>query len=133
MRQFWFIALFFVLSACGNVATQNSTEVDSDLLDRGIEVYRINYCGACHTLTVAGTRGTFGPNHDNERVHAQANIQLDSYTGDANTVSEYIRESLLTPALFYTPGFEATNHHMPPFSHLTEADINALIYLLENQ
>ena len=134
------ILLALLVSACGTMATPVSmprpTEaapVDGALIERGMQVYLENYCGICHTLTVANTRGIFGPNHDNAGVQAAQYIALDTYGGQASTVEEYIRESILTPVLFYTPGYEATNHHMPAFTHLPDEDIEALVYLLAHQ
>jgi hypothetical protein len=64
---------------------------------------------------------------------AEKHLALDSYSGEATSVEEYLRESILNPTIFYTPGYEATNHHMPAFTHLPDADIDAMIYLLMQQ
>lgn len=108
-------------------------EVDTALVERGIEVYRVNYCGSCHTLTAANTRGTFGPAHDAAGRHATDYITRADYSGAATTAADYIRESILEPAAWYTPGYETTNHHMPAFTHLPEADIEAMVYMLVQQ
>lgn len=110
-----------------------ATPIDPALIARGVEVYRSNYCGTCHTLTVANTRGTFGPAHDDAGLAAAYHLAMASYRGDATTSTEYIRESLLDPGLFYTPGYESTNHHMPAFGHLPPEDIDALVALLASQ
>lgn len=127
-----------VAAACGTIAEPErgaaaQTVIDTAKLERGIEVYRANYCGSCHTLAAANTRGTFGPDHNDAASVAEEYIALDTYNGQAMTAERYIRESLLEPAVFYTPGYETTNHHMPAFTHLTPEDIDALIYLLMNQ
>jgi mono/diheme cytochrome c family protein len=132
------ILLALLVAACGTIASPiakapSETGVDVALIERGVQVYLENYCGICHTLTVANTRGTFGPNHDNAGALAAEYIVLDTYRGKASTVDEYIRESILNPAVFYTPGYEATNHHMPAFTHLPDEDIEALVYLLAHQ
>jgi mono/diheme cytochrome c family protein len=136
----WFILLLLLLTvtACGRLALPHAvmlqeTLVDTILMERGREVYLENYCGVCHTLTAANTRGTFGPNHDNAGEAAAVHVALDTYRGEASTVEDYIRESLLNPRVFYTPGFEATNHHMPAYTHLPDSDIDALVHLLANQ
>ncbi|MEL6309903.1 MAG: hypothetical protein AAFQ52_17310 [Chloroflexota bacterium] len=103
------------------------------MITTGIEVYRANYCGACHTLAIANTRGNFGPNHDTIIEDARTIISSVNYVGSATTVEEYIFESIVQPDIFYTPGYEASNHHMPTFAHLPEDDINAMVYLLTNQ
>ena len=127
--------LALLMAACGTIAVPVEVihPVDEALIERGIAVYRTNYCGSCHTLTIANTRGTFGPNHDHVLTSAATNITLETYTGEAQTPIEYIRESLLNPAVFYTPGFEATNHHMPAFTHLPPEDIEAMVYMLSHQ
>ncbi len=129
LRKLAFLSCF-VLVACGTTA---EPQIDTAKIERGVEVYRVNYCGSCHTLETANTRGTFGPGHDDAGSVAAAYIALDTYSGEAATAEGYIRESLLEPTLFYTPGYEATNHHMPAFGHLPEEDIDALVYLLVNQ
>jgi mono/diheme cytochrome c family protein len=107
--------------------------IDTARIEQGITVYRENYCGTCHTLSIANTRGTFGPAHDDAITAASQYITLDTYNGDARTAEAYIRESIIDPAAFYTPGYEATNHHMPAFSHLSDADIEAMVYMLIHQ
>lgn len=135
---FLFLLCALLLTACGTIAEPAATvyarlTVDTAKIAHGIEVYRANYCGACHTLDVASTRGTFGPGHNQARTLAATNLSLDTYTGDTTNVEDYLRESIVAPTVFYTPGYEATNHHMPAFSHLPEEDIAALVYLLAQQ
>ncbi|MFW5696316.1 MAG: c-type cytochrome [Phototrophicaceae bacterium] len=128
-----------LMAGCGRVAPPAATTTptvaapDPALIERGIAVYRANYCGSCHVLTVANTRGTFGPGHDSAATLAEQHVNLSSYSGEATTAAEYIRESILDPRVFYTPGYEATNHHMPAFTHLPDEDIEALVYLLSHQ
>jgi len=127
--------LIVLMTACGTIATPPEIvePVDAARVERGVEVYRANYCGACHTLTAANTRGTFGPGHDDAYTLAAAHLTLRAYTGSAEDVEAYLRESILEPTVFYTPGYEATNHHMPSFAHLPPEDIDALVYLLMSQ
>lgn len=128
-----------LIAGCGSVAQPAAPAEptiavpDPAIIERGIAVYRANYCGSCHVLTVANTRGTFGPDHDNAATLAERHVNLPSYTGNATTAAEYIRESILDPLVFYTPGYEATSHHMPAFTHLPDEDIQALVYLLLHQ
>lgn len=132
------IILALASAACGTVAqpvepVQPESTPDSALIEYGIEVYRTNYCGSCHALTVANTHGTFGPSHDDAATRAGEYISLSHYRGEATTATEYIRESILNPMAFYTPGYESTNHHMPAFTHLPDEDIDAMVYLLMQQ
>ncbi|MBZ0296740.1 MAG: cytochrome c [Anaerolineae bacterium] len=107
--------------------------VDTTLIDRGVAVYRAQYCGVCHQLTAANTRGTFGPNHDAAGVNALEHLADPNYSGHATTVEEYLRESLLEPDLYYVPGYVTSSHRMPPFGHLPPEDIDALVYVLAHQ
>lgn len=134
------IALIFTLltlTGCGLLnwftPVEEPVAVDPERLEAGRQIYLDNYCGVCHQLTVANTRGTFGPPHDEAGTNAAQRIQSPDYTGSAQTPAEYIRESLLDPHVFYTPGYEITSHHMPAYTHLSDEDIEALVYLLVNQ
>ena len=107
--------------------------VDQEQISDGIAIYRRNYCGSCHTLSIANTRGIFAPNHDNLVVDSHNYLASETYTGIASTIEAYIRESIVDPTIFYTPGYASSNHHMPSFRHLPEEDINALVYMLGHQ
>ncbi len=132
------IVMMIMFAACSTIDAPITMEpalipVDSTLIERGIEVYRANYCGSCHTLTAANTRGTFGPAHDHVATMAAQHLLLNSYSGEATTIEAYIRESIVNPIIFYTPGYEATNHHMPAFTHLPDDELELLVYLLAHQ
>lgn len=143
MRLFLSVYLLgaILMSACGTFVdaknqprlSDNEQAIDSELIETGIQVYRENYCGICHTLTVANTHGTFGPNHDNTGATAPEYITLATYSGEATTPADYIRESIVNPDIYSTPLFEATSHRMPAFSHLSDEDLDAIVYLLINQ
>jgi hypothetical protein len=64
---------------------------------------------------------------------AEQRIQNPNYTGTATTAAEYIRESLLDPQVYLAEGYEQSRHHMPAFTHLSEAEVNALVALLLQQ
>lgn len=135
MPLFALSLLIVLIAACGTIATplEIVETTDAALVAHGVEVYRENYCGSCHTLSIAHTRGTFGPAHDDAVMAASEYITLNTYNGSAITATDYIRESILEPSVFYTPGYEATNHHMPAFTHLPESDIEAMVYMLVHQ
>jgi mono/diheme cytochrome c family protein len=99
----------------------------------GRQVYLQNYCGICHTLTAAGTRGTFGPAHDGIATTARQRLADPSYRGKAVTVIQYLRESIVEPAAYATPGYVYTSHPMPTYAHLPKRDLDALIYFLLQQ
>jgi hypothetical protein len=100
------------------------------ILEAGLGVYRAAYCGVCHTLAAAGTAGTFGPTHDGFGETAAVRVADAGYTGQATTPAGYAYESLLHPDNFYTPGYGASMHRMPPFTHLSQADLDALAAFL---
>jgi mono/diheme cytochrome c family protein len=99
----------------------------------GLQVYLKNYCGICHTLAAAGTRGTFGPPHDHIATDAKQRIADPSYSGEAKTVVQYLRESILSPKVYAAPGYAYTSHPMPEYSYLPKAEVDALIYFLLQQ
>jgi nitric oxide reductase subunit C len=98
-----------------------------------MEVYRAQYCGACHELAVAGTAGVFGPAHDGLGTLAEQRITDPGYGGAATTVSEYIRESIVQPDAYLVAGYSASSHPMPAYEFLTEDEIEALVALLAAQ
>ena len=112
---------------------ENTAVVDQALIDYGISVYREQYCGVCHQLDPANTTGNFGPAHNQMGLIAAERLTLPNYHGEATSTIEYIRESLLNPQIFYAPGYEATNHHMPPYTHLADEQIDAMVYMLAHQ
>ena len=96
----------------------------------GITVYRTNYCGVCHELPAAETRGTFGPSHAGMGATAAERLLDPTYGGTATTPAEYLAESILQPGAYLVPGYATSAHPMPSFAHLPEADIAALVELL---
>lgn len=108
-------------------------ELGPDAVAQAIELYRKNYCGYCHTLTVADTHGIFGPNHDQAGALAATRIHEARYHGAATTASEYLFESLTDPEKFLVDEYQLTNHHMPAFTHLSHADLLLLVQLLLQQ
>jgi len=80
-----------LLTACGKHITSvvgvTDNTVDEVLFTQGIEVYRENYCGLCHTLTIANTRGTFGPSHDDAVESAGRLLESGRYMGRQNLPS----------------------------------------------
>ncbi|MFZ4814617.1 MAG: c-type cytochrome [Phototrophicaceae bacterium] len=139
----WALWSSLLLAGCGaasptvavapTVAPTPPPTVDETLLTRGITVYRAQYCGSCHTLSVANTHGMFGPPHDSMGLIAAERLQDPNYTGQATTIEAYLRESILEPLVYDAPGYEMTQHSMPAFVTLPEADLDALVYLLAQQ
>jgi hypothetical protein len=106
---------------------------NEEQVKRGLEVYKQLYCGLCHKLDVAGTAGTFGPPHNGMGTIAAQRIQDPQYIGQATTAADYLLESIVDPKVFVVPGYEQTQHHMPVYNYLTEADVAALVQMLLQQ
>lgn len=107
--------------------------LDGELYGRGITVYLENYCGVCHELTAAQTLGRFGPSHDEAASLALVRLNDPDYGGDATTVEDYLRESIVNPKVYFTPGYGTTAHQMPAFVNLDSEALEALVYLLRQQ
>jgi mono/diheme cytochrome c family protein len=103
------------------------------LTEHGLEIYRKLYCGICHQLAAAGTRGLFGPTHDGMALTAEQRIQDPEYTGAAITAAEYLRESIVNPGFYLVEGYEHANQPMPAYNTLDETDLNALVQFLLRQ
>lgn len=99
----------------------------------GLETYRDRYCGVCHTLDAAGTKGMFGPTHNGIGSTAAARVTDPSYTGNASTAEEYIRESIVDPTAYVVPGFELSRYRMGAYTMLSEAELDALVQFLLEQ
>lgn len=112
---------------------QPTPTVDATRLATGKAVYLANYCGVCHTLQAAGTAGVFGPSHEHMGSTAAQRIADPSYKGAARTAAEFIRESIVTPSAYFAPGVVNGRHPMPSYAHLSQADLDALVYFLLQQ
>lgn len=113
-----------------SVTVTAQTPGDPALVEAGLAVYRQQYCGVCHELDAAGTRGTFGPTHHGLGATAAQRILSTGYSGYATNAAEYIRESLLDPQIYIVEGYGATPHRMPPYTHLDSASLGALVAFL---
>ena len=120
----------FVLGVAG---AQDAAGLDRERYQRGLEIYLDNFCGGCHLLSAAGTSGFFGPAHDAAGVIAAARVQDPNYRGGAVDAAGYLLESLLDPGAYRVPGFALSRHRMPAYGHLSEEDLDALVYLLLQQ
>lgn len=109
------------------------SNVTDELITAGEEVYLKQYCGICHQLDALETRGTFGPTHNNMVQTAEERLQDPNYRGQAETVAEYLMESLVDPTIYIVPNYALTSHPMPEYSYLSEANLQALVALLLQQ
>lgn len=111
-------------------ASNPAEAADPAVLAAGLAAYHANYCGVCHTLDKAETRGTFGPTHNGLAAQVDQILAQGIYHGAAKTPAEYVRESIVAPQLFIVPGYATTSHRMPSYAHLDDATINALVVFL---
>ena len=115
------------------LATPTPEPVDPALVEAGRVLYIDNYCGTCHALAAAETNGIFGPDHDHIATVALERIADDRYRGVAATAEMYILESIVKPEIYLAPGSVIARQQMPPYSHLDEKDLDALVYFLLQQ
>lgn len=88
----------------------------------GEQIFRAAGCGACHTLSAAGTTASAGPSLDElARVAATRRAGMSP--------QEYVREAIVRPDAFVVPGFSPT---MPEGygEQLDDAQLDALVKFL---
>ena len=110
-----------------------SEEELATLAARGLSVYKEQYCGVCHQLDSAGTRGIFGPPHNDMGELAAARLEDSAYDGAAADVYAYLYESIIEPEIYHVEGFALSPHRMPSYQHIPEEDLEALIVFLADQ
>ncbi len=71
--------------------------------------------------------------HRQSATDAATYIADEDYTGDATTVDDYIRESIVNPKAYFTPGYAVSNHAMPAYTNLTEEQLDAVVYMQAQQ
>lgn len=103
------------------------------LAARGLTVYKEQYCGVCHQLESAGTRGIFGPTHGEMVEMAASRLDDPAYGGEATDVYTYLYESITEPDRYYVEGYALSPHKMPSYRHIPEDDLEALIVFLAGQ
>lgn len=113
-------------------ATEASANT-AELAAAGLQIYKDQYCGICHELDTAQTKGIFGPSHNDMAAVAAQRITDPHYTGSATTSAEYLYESLLEPKKYLVQGYANNRHAMPAYTHLTELQIEALVQFLLQQ
>ena len=138
------VIIVSALAACGTIrepiwvtdptpSASNASNLDMTRIQHGIAVYHEQRCGVCHALQIANTAGFFGPPHDRAASIANQRLTSAAYTGQAEDVEAYLRESLLEPQIYVVPGFGLSQHRMPAYDFLPQSDLDALVYLLVNQ
>jgi len=87
----------------------------------GKAVFTNNGCGACHTLTASGSKGSIGPDLD----------KLLAYAAQAKQPLEpFVRQSIVAPNAYIQPGFPKNVMPQTFGSSLTKAQLDALVQYL---
>jgi cytochrome c5 len=122
-----------LITTTSEVTPQNQAG-NEDLAMDGLRVYKEQYCGLCHELAVAETKGLFGPAHNQVATNAVQHVTSPDYSGNATDPAGYIRESIRDPGIHLVEGFELSRHKMPAYTHLSDEDVEALVqFLLQQQ
>jgi len=87
----------------------------------GAAVFKNNQCGACHTLTAAGTKGTIGPDLDNLARDAQTAGQ---------PLEAFIRESIVDPNKYIEKGYPKNVMPETFGSALSKQELDGLVQYL---
>lgn len=87
------------------------------------QIFNTMGCGACHTLTAAGSAGTIGPNLDD--LPTVAGARRPGVAAEA-----YVTESIVNPDAFITPGFQPGLMPKNFGDRLTPEQIQALVAFL---
>lgn len=89
----------------------------------GKAVFQNNGCGACHTLTAAGTTGTAGPNLDKLAAYA---------TQAKQPLAAFVRQSIVSPNAYVQPGYPKNVMPQTFGSSLSKQQLDALVQFLVN-
>jgi cytochrome c oxidase subunit 2 len=87
----------------------------------GAAVFKNNQCGACHTLTAAGTTGKVGPDLDDLPASAQKAGQ---------PLEDFIRESIVDPNKYIAPGYPKSVMPETFGSALSKQQLDGLVQYL---
>lgn len=90
------------LAACSRAADEYSS-ADSGEATSGEALFKQNGCIACHTLE-PGVTGV-GPSLVGVATIRVETLRNSGYTGDAETVETYIRESIINPRVYIVDGY----------------------------
>ena len=119
-----FVTLFFM--GCNNGQTAlGGTAPETP----GVMIFRQNGCQACHAVEPGVDVPDIGPNLAGSAAVSARRLADPNYTGQAETVAAYIKESIVRPELYITEGYEPV---MPNYAiSISEADLAELVKYLE--
>jgi cytochrome c oxidase subunit 2 len=87
----------------------------------GAAVFKNNQCGACHTLTAAGTAAKVGPDLD----------KLPGYAQQAGKpLPDFVRQSIVDPNAYIQPGFPKNVMPQTFGTSLSKQQLDALVQYL---
>ena len=132
-KLFRALPLFFVclVAACG--ATSQASEPAQSQIEAevppGAAIFETNGCVACHALEAGPDAPEIGPPLEGLATRTSTTIKSPAYTGQADSVEAYIRESIVDPEAYVVEGFTPL---MPKTfqSTLSKADLTALVEFL---
>ncbi len=129
-----FILITSVLYACGDEAPASKGPIVGDL-SRGKEIFEQTgtlltpNCDTCHTVEPDVVKAG-SPAYLWAQTSAET-IKKSTYTGQATTVEEYLRESILDPNLYIAEDYVGGIMYAKYSERLSEQDIADLIaYIL---
>jgi cytochrome c oxidase subunit II len=103
--------------------TQSAAISSPNAAISGAAVFKNNACGACHTLTAAGTTGKVGPDLDKLKTYdAQAKQPLDAF----------VRDSIVSPNAYIQPGYPKNVMPQTFGKSLSKPQLDALVQYLIN-
>jgi cytochrome c oxidase subunit II len=101
--------------------SQSAAVSSGDTGVAGAAVFKNNQCGACHTLTAAGAKGTIGPDLDKLPALAQK---------AGKPLEDFIRESIVDPNAYIEPGFQKNVMPATFGKALSKQELDSLVQYL---
>lgn len=136
----FFIALLLAACSSPNSPAATPTEPAAAAAEPGLydsemalQAFAKGGCIACHTIPgVPGAAGTIGPDLSEIGELAAAHLSSPDYSGKAQDVAGFLRESLLEPDIFVPatcPNGACQKGLMPSYADgsLTDIEINAMV------
>ena len=120
------ICLMCGLTAC---AGNSQAALETTPATRGEALFVQGGCQACHAFQPGVDVPNIGPNLAGAAALGAQGLADPAYTGQAETVTDYLRESILKPEVYVTPGFEPI---MPAYAAvISDEDLAELVKYLE--
>ena len=115
------------LTACGD---NSQAALEATPATRGEALFLQGGCQACHAVQPGVEVPNIGPNLAGATALSAQRLADPAYTGPAETVTGYLRESILQPEVYVTPGFEPI---MPAYAAvISDEDLTEMVKYLES-